>query len=122
MKEKQNSFGFNVELRTNSDDPILSSNDVARARKSDPFTSHESATKITPRIGTIDDLIMKALMSVGDAGLTSDEIVEKTGVKYRSVTPRLKPLMRKGLVVGGRETRIGESGHKNLIWKIRPNE
>ena len=117
MSDKQNSFNFYVEARVNADDPVLSANDVARARKSDPFTSHLSAKKITPRLGTIDDAIHKALLAVGESGATSDEIVEMTGIKYRSVTPRLKPMMRKGLVTGGRETRVGESGHKNLVWK-----
>jgi hypothetical protein len=117
MSGKQNSFGFEIDVRVNADDPVMSGNDIARARKSDPFTSHEAAEKITPRLGTIDDAIYKALLEVGESGATSDEIVEMTGIKYRSVTPRLKPMMRKGLVVGGSETRVGESGHKNLVWK-----
>lgn len=117
MTDKQNSFNFHIEVRFNADDPVLSANDVARARRCDPFTSHLSAGKITPRLGTIDDSIYKALLAVGESGATSDEIVEMTGIKYRSVTPRLKPMMRKGLVTGGNETRVGESGHKNLIWK-----
>ena len=91
--------------------------DRAYARKTDPVTSHEAAEKITPHLGTIDDAIYKALLEVGPHGATSDEIVEMTGLKYRSVTPRLKPMTRKGLVTGGKETRVGESGHKNLVWK-----
>ena len=115
-KPKQGDLGFDIPvIGENADDPWYY--DVARARKTDPFTSHESARKITPRIGTIDDAIYKALLEVGPHGATSDEIVEMTGLKYRSVTPRLKPMTRKGLVTGGKETRVGESGHKNLVWK-----
>ncbi len=117
MREpKQGDLGFDMPARKGyADDPWY--NDVAWARKTDPFTSHESAKKITPRVGTIDDAIYKALLEVGPHGATSDEIVEMTGLKYRSVTPRLKPMTRKGLVTGGKETRVGESGHKNLVWK-----
>jgi hypothetical protein len=108
MRDKQSSFGFDGD-----------ENDRARARRSDPFTSHESAERITPHLGTIDDSIYRALLAVGDAGLTSDEISDLTGIKYRSVTPRLKPMMLKGIVCRDGETRTGESGHKQLIWKAR---
>jgi hypothetical protein len=117
MKEKQNSFGFNVESRLHADDPPMF--DQARARKTDPVTSHEAAEKITPHLGTIDDTIYKALLEVGEMGATSDQIVKMTGIKYRSVTPRLKPMCKKGLVVDSGECRNGDSGRQQIIWRAK---
>jgi len=90
--------------------------DQARARKTDPVTSHEAAEKITPHLGTIDDAIYKALLEVGERGATSDEIVKMTDIKYRSVTPRLKPMCKKGFVVDSGETKRGDSGRQQIIW------
>ena len=91
--------------------------DRAYARKTDPVTSHEAAEKITPHLGTIDDAIYKALLEVGERGATSDEIVKMTDIKYRSVTPRLKPMCKKGLVVDSGECRNGDSGRRQIIWR-----
>ena len=117
MKEKQNSFGFNVESRLHADDPPMF--DQARARKTDPVTSHEAAKLITPSLNKIEESIYEALLEVGEMGATSDEIVKMTDIKYRSVTPRLKPMCKKGFVFDSGECRNGDSGRQQIIWRAK---
>ena len=115
-RRKENKMAFLQTIDGNGFDdlPLF---DRAYARKTDPVSSHEAAEKITPHLGTIDDAIYKALLEVGERGATSDEIVKMTDIKYRSVTPRLKPMCKKGLVVDSGECRNGDSGRRQIIWR-----
>ena len=90
--------------------------DKAHARKTDPVTSHEAAKSITPSLNKIEQGIYDALCSFLPKGATSDEIVEASGIQYRTVTPRLKPMCRKGFVVDSGEHKRGESGRRQIIW------
>lgn len=90
--------------------------DQARARKTDPVTSHEAAKLITPSLNKIEQVIYDALRSFLPGGATSDEIVEASGIQYRTVTPRLKPMCKKGFVVDSGETKRGDSGRQQIIW------
>ena len=53
--------------------------------------------------------------AAGELGLTCDEIAEKTGIEYRTVTPRIVQLERHGLVYRAGDTRKGLSGRAQLI-------
>jgi len=88
----------------------------AHARKTDPVTSHEAAKAITPSLNKIEQGIYDALCSFLPKGATSDEIVEASGIQYRTVTPRLKPMCKKGFVVDSGEHKRGESGRRQIIW------
>lgn len=69
---------------------------TALARLSDPSTSHEAAA----RVSTAElELVVRRTLSRHPEGLTTREIHEITGVDHVSVSPRLKPLERKELVV-----------------------
>ncbi len=116
---KQKGFDFNIPRQSYADDPPY---DIARARKTDPWTSHEAARKITPQLGNIDGIIYQALLEAGDRGATADEIVAISGIKYRSVTPRLKPMTRKGFVIASGKTREGDSGRQQIIWRAVIND
>ena len=88
----------------------------ACARKTDPVTSHEAAEAITPSLNKIEQGIYDALCSFLPGGATSDEIVEASGIQYRTVTPRLKPMCKKGFVVDSGEHKRGDSGRRQIIW------
>jgi hypothetical protein len=90
--------------------------DQAHARKTDPATSHEAAKLITPSLNKIEQVIYDALRSFLPGGATSDEIVEASGIQYRTVTPRLKPMCKKGFVVDSGGTKRGDSGRRQIIW------
>ena len=90
--------------------------DQAHARKTDPVTSHEAAKSITPSLNKIEQGIYDALRSFLPGGATSDEIVEASGIQYRTVTPRLKPMCKKGFVVDSGERKRGDSGRRQIIW------
>ena len=88
----------------------------AHARKTDPVTSHEAAEAITPLLNKVEQGIYDALCSFLPKGATSDEISEASGIIYRTVTPRLKPMCKKGFVVDSGEHKRGESGRRQIIW------
>ena len=88
----------------------------AYARKTDPVTSHEAAEAITPLLNKVEQGIYDALCSFLPKGATSDEIVEASGIQYRTVTPRLKPMCKKGFVVDSGEHKRGDSGRRQIIW------
>ena len=89
---------------------------IAHARKTDPVTSHEAAEAITPLLNKVEQGIYDALCSFLPKGATSDEIVEASGIQYRTVTPRLKPMCKKGFVVDSGEHKRGDSGRRQIIW------
>lgn len=93
------------------------SSEKAHARKTDPKTSHDAADSISPILNQIEVGIYNALLEFLPGGATSDEIVVASGIQYRTVTPRLKPMSRKGFVRDSGETKKGESGRKQIIWR-----
>lgn len=92
--------------------------DHAHARKTDPVTSHEAAEAITPSLNKIEQGIYDALCSFLPGGATADEIVEASGIQYRTVTPRLKPMCRKGFVADSGEFKRGDSGRRQIVWRV----
>ena len=88
----------------------------AHARKTDPVTSHEAAKSITPSLNKIEQGIYDTLCSFLPKGATSDEIVEASGIQYRTVTRRLKPMCKKGFVVDSGEHKRGDSGRRQIVW------
>jgi hypothetical protein len=89
----------------------------AYVRRTDPKTSHDAADSIAPILNAIEVDIYAALVAFLPGGATSDEIVVASGIQYRTVTPRLKPMVRKGFVEDSGETKKGESGRKQIIWR-----
>jgi hypothetical protein len=79
---------------------------VAQARITDPDTSHAAAG--TVKLSVLEAKVIEALQrdakeaairEVAEAsGLTGKELASRTGVPLNSITPRLAPLRRKGLI------------------------
>lgn len=89
----------------------------AHARTTDPQTSHDAAQSIEGDPATrIEKIILNALENSID-GLTTHEIVDATGIAYATVTPRLKPMRKKGLAVDSGVTRPSPTGRQCIVWK-----
>lgn len=93
----------------------------AYARNSDPDTSREAADSMTPgRLGEIEGRVVAALKAE-PFGLTVPEIADALDLPRDTVSPRMKTLVRRGLVEdSGAKKR--PDGHKVscIIWKAKP--
>jgi len=87
----------------------------AYARRSDPETSHEAAESIRPTELEAD--VLSVLKGTGDNGATSHELAAIMHLDLVTVSPRLRPLARKGLIIETAERREGPSGRKSIVWK-----
>lgn len=80
----------------------------ARARRTDPETSHEAAATVDT--SELEALVLDTLRRHPN-GLTSHRVAEITGESLVTISPRMKPLETKGLV-----RRAGKSGRRT-IWR-----
>jgi DNA-binding MarR family transcriptional regulator len=95
------------------------------ARRSDPDTSHDAARRIEPAVSSLEMRVVGALLDQilhhplpGDhdcpqSGLTVPEISAHTGIDKWSISPRMKPLERKGCV-----RRLSERRNGATIWVV----
>lgn len=86
----------------------------AHARATDPETSHAAAASVEP---TELELLVLAALGVRPRGCTSSELSDFLGIERVSVSPRLAPLARKGLIEASGERRRGPSGRSQIVWK-----
>lgn len=87
--------------------PLFTS--AARARRTDPHTSHEAAASVD--VQERERQVLEALANHPE-GLTTREMAEVTGIDRVSLSPRTKPLERKGLVA-----RSG-TRDKSTVWVL----
>lgn len=80
----------------------------ARARATDPATSHDAARSVDT--SALEALVLDTLRD-HPAGLTTKEMARVTGEDRVTLSPRLRPLARKGLV---REA--GKRG-RSIVWE-----
>lgn len=93
----------------------LTNGTVAKARVSDPGTSHEAAESIRPT--ELEMVVLEGLRQCGDRGATSDELGAQLKMDRDSVSPRMKPLIKKGYVIDSGARRPGDSGRSQTVWK-----
>lgn len=91
----------------------------AYARRTDPETSKEAAESMTD--DRLTGLQMKALTALGSAGgsAINDEIVAHSDEDWNTITPRMAPLERKGMVERNGK-RPGSKTKQQTIWRITP--
>jgi hypothetical protein len=93
----------------------------AYARRTDPGTSHAAARDIGEvRINELETMAAKAIASHA-SGIINDQLVRITGIDWNTITPRVRPLINKGLVMtriidGRDETRPGSKGKGQTVW------
>ena len=103
--------------REESPPPAGDSYEPAHARRSDPDTSHAAADSMDPtRLNKLQRKALVALVVCQGQG-TNDEIVELSGETWRTITPRMRPLERRGLVRRSGERRA-RSGKMQTVWEI----
>jgi hypothetical protein len=86
------------------------------ARRTDPQTSHDAKASVEVVLARNETLIVGAVRDRGTAIL--DEIIAATGIQKVSVSPTLRPLERKGILVRTGQTRPGESGRQQTEWRL----
>ena len=89
----------------------------ARARNTDPDTSHEAAERATPAVPHLRDLIVAELRKQ-PYGLTSRQLAERTGRDLVSISPRLKPMVADGIIRRAAWFYSGEGGRRMTIWLL----
>lgn len=90
-----------------------------RARRSDPVTSHEAATAIAGKLGTVQQWVLRCVKA--HPGLTAPELARRCDIgDVRKLNRRLPELERAGLVQ--REVTLlpcSVSGRKAARWTAR---
>ena len=89
----------------------------ARARTEDPSTSHAAAEAVRGSVAAALESRIVSLLKDIQAGLTTHEIAFYLGVEYGSITPRMKPLAKKGLVFNSGSFRVPNGRTKaGIVW------
>lgn len=82
------------------------------ARRSDPKTSHRAARRISTT--DLEGLVLASLKYAGEA--TSYELADRLSLSLVSVSPRLRPLVKKGAVIDSGRTKPGDNGRSRTVW------
>ncbi len=90
--------------------------EYAAARRTDPRTSHAAAEAIYAQIPNLEAMVLRHLQA---RSMTIDELVEITGLDKVTISPRLRPLCKKGLAFESGLTRPGKSGRQQTVWAAR---
>jgi len=88
-------------------------------RNSDPQTSKDAAISIDPT--RLESLVLDAIRHFGESGATMDEVDRVLpDVRASSISPRFKPLMEKGFVIGDGRTRkaIYSNKQQRILWAV----
>jgi DNA-binding HxlR family transcriptional regulator len=87
----------------------------ALARNSDPLTSDEAAEAVP--VNRLEQIVLNHLGFWQEQGRTSHELALSTGLSLVSISPRMKPLEQKNLIVRTAERRQGR-----IVWKLAERE
>jgi len=88
--------------------------DGAYARSTDPDTSHAAARSIDAP--ELEKKIYAVILQYGRQGCIADQVFDQvTSHKPFSISPRFRPLMRKGYIWDTGERRTGEAGRQQRV-------
>ncbi len=87
--------------------------DGAYARREDPHTSKEAAARVNS--AALETLVVDTLRSNPDSSI--QDVIEITGERYRSISPRFAPLRRKGLIYVSGKKRATQTGRSVQAWR-----
>lgn len=88
----------------------------AHARNSDPSTSHDAAQRV--RFSKLQLKVLNLLRLRGE-WMTSIEISEALGIHVWSISPRMKPLLVRGLVENRKMKGDNSNGKERLLLHWR---
>tara|TARA_R100001460_G_scaffold29909_3_gene59217 strand:+ start:2731 stop:3048 length:318 start_codon:yes stop_codon:yes gene_type:complete len=89
------------------------------ARTTDPETSHKAAKNIEPT--RLESVVLDAIRHFGESGATMDEVDEALpNIRSASISPRFKPLLDKGYVIGDGRTRkaLYSNKQQRILWAV----
>lgn len=90
--------------------------EIGAYRYNDPDTSVEAAVSVDAT--RLEAIVLEAIRSCREKGATSSELVALTHMDWPTVTPRCRPLVRKGLIYDSGERRKGLWSNRNqIVWK-----
>lgn len=77
------------------------------------MTSYAAADSV--QLTMLESTVFDGLVRCGDNGATLDELVDLLGIDKVTVSPRLRPLVRKGRAeaIG---KRLGSAGRQQTVW------
>ena len=87
---------------------------AGNVRSTDPVTSRRAASRVNAK--RLNTLILGALRSRGP--MTTEELSKFIRCRLQSVTPRMSPLVKKGLVQNTGKTRRGSSNRERIVWGL----
>jgi hypothetical protein len=96
--------------------------DHALARNTDPATSHAAARVVDKNIKGLMLVVYEAFVRAGKRGLTNTELVAATGLDWNTCTPRVAPLIDKGLIAVAKDSdgkEIRRLGGKGIQQQVR---
>ena len=87
--------------------------EAGRARRRDPDTAKKAAAAVP--VADLEYRVLDLLRTFG--GMTTHELAAALKVDLVSVSPRMRPLVEKGLAWDSGMRRRGESGRASIVWK-----
>lgn len=87
----------------------------AYARKWDPDTSRAAAESV--QLTGLEDRVTAALAQC-PAGATSFELADLLGLSLVTVSPRMRPLVDKGIVRDSTRRMTAENGRERIVWEL----
>lgn len=97
--------------------PAIELDPSGAARAGDPGTAKDAAAETRARI--LEGIVLKAIADAPD-GLTSEECAAITQLSLVTVSPRMRPLVRRGKIYESTDRRKNQSGHSAIVWKVMP--
>lgn len=67
---------------------------------------------ITP----LETIILATIRAASPNGLTTNEITDATGIELVTISPRTRPMTRKGVIQDSGQRREGKSGRMSIVW------
>jgi len=85
------------------------------ARNTDPETAKEAAKSVD--VNNMEQIVLDVIRSFPNGCISQDVESELAQYRASSITPRYRPLMKKGLIVDTGEKRPGFSGRNQRVMR-----
>lgn len=83
------------------------------ARRTDPDTSQMAAAALDAN--PLESLVLETLREFGPA--TIEQVAERTGVEWKSISPRFRPLANKGLIRDSGKRVTSSHNRSVIVWE-----
>ncbi len=96
------------------DSPVMARLKAAASRRSDPETSKAAAKSVATNA-----LEFRVMFALAHHGMTSHEIADYLNLPLVTISPRMRPLVNKNLIVDSGERRSGVGFKTSIVWKVK---